>query len=78
MKYHSIREISPCKQYNERIIYIFDFQRHKPIINLTYYLNFMPWIGKSPFRTRKFPHERYIKKLYLCKQKKGESYSISQ
>ena len=39
---------------------------------------FMPWIGKSPFRNRKIPLERYNKKPYLCKQKKGESYSISQ
>ena len=77
-KYYSIQEISPCKQHNKRIIYIFDIQRHKPTINLTYHLNFMTWIGKSPFRNRKIPLERYNKKLYLCKQKKGESYSISQ
>ena len=77
-KYHSIREISPYKQHNKKIIYIFDFQRHKPTLNITYHLNFMTWIGKSPFRNRKIPLERYIKKLYLCKQKKEESYSISQ
>lgn len=69
-KYHSIQEISPCKQHNKRIIYIFDFQRYKPTINLTYHLNFMTWIGKSPLEIGKFLLNDTIKSYTFANRKK--------
>ena len=77
-KNHSIRESPPYKQCNKDLLYIIDHQWYKPITSFIYHIDFITLIGKSPFRNRKIPLERYNKKLYLCKQKNEDSYTFSQ
>ena len=77
-KNHSIREFPPYKQCNKNLLYSIGYQRYKPITSFIYHIEFITLIGKSPFRNRKIPLERYNKKLYLCKQKNEDSYTFSQ